>query len=128
MGYDGLSTATPTFSSTEMRRQVTADVSSATGEPSLGTADNYAAAWLRGFHAAIKAAGLPWYPPHVGGTDEEISLEWWRGNRNLTVFVRGFEVEVLSVSGPNMNTDVDTLYRVDQPEEAVRVWRWLRGE
>lgn len=124
MGYDGLSTATPTFPSKEMPRHV----SSATGELSLGTADNYAAAWLRGFHAAIKAAGLPWYPPHVGGTDEEISLEWWRGNRNLTVFVRGFEVEVLSVSGPNMNTDVDTLYRVDQPEEAVRVWRWLRGE
>ena len=92
----------------------------------------YAGAWLRGFRSAIEAAGLPWYPPHVAGSDEEISLEWWRGPRNLTVFVRGFEVEVLRVSlrvsGPNMNTDVDTLYRVDQPEEAVRVWRCLRGE
>jgi hypothetical protein len=87
-----------------------------------------AGAWLRGFRSAIEAAGLPWYPPHVGGTDEEISLEWWRGNRNLTVFVRGFEVEVLRVSGPNMNTDINTLYRVDPPEDAVRVWRWLRGE
>lgn len=126
MGYDGLSTATPAFTSTHTL--VSADGSSATGERSMGPADNYAGAWLHGFRAAIEAAGLLWYPPHLAGCDDEVSLEWWRGPRNLTVFVRGYEVEVLRVSGPNVNNDIDTQYRVDQPEEAVRVWRWLRGE
>jgi hypothetical protein len=128
MGYDGLSTATPAFSSTQMRTQVLADVSSATGELSMGPADNYAGAWLHGFRAAIQAAGLPWYPPHLAGSDDEVSLEWWRGSRNLTVFVRGYEVEVLRVWGPNMKDDMEAQYQVDQPEEAVHVWRWLRGE
>lgn len=91
----------------------------------MGPADNFAGAWLASFQAAVEHAGLPWNPPHVAGSDDEISLEWWRGRRNLTVFVRGFEVEVLLVSGPNIKHDMETRIIV-RPEDAVAVWRWLR--
>jgi hypothetical protein len=36
----------------------------------------------------IISSALPWYSPHVTTEGEgEISLEWWQGNKVLTIFV-----------------------------------------
>ena len=128
MGYDGLSSATTAFdhpTQTVLALQDTA--SSATAEPQAGPSSNFAGAWLADFRRAVENGPLPWRAPHVAGSDDEISFEWWKDSRNLTVFVRGYSVEVLKTWGTNIHNDMETRIILNA-DDAVAVWRWLRGE
>jgi len=50
------------------------------------------------------AAGATWVEPHRAGSAEEESFEWWKGSRNLTVFVRpGEPPQGIRVWAPNIH-------------------------
>ena len=102
--------------------------SSSTEESDVGCSPYvFASKWLSSVRRAVEAARLPWHDPHVSGDEDEIALEWARGRRNVTVYIRGYLVEVLKVAGPNLENDIGAYY-VLNADDAVELWRWLRGE
>lgn len=82
--------------------------------------------WISAFESAVKSAGYLWFPPHFAGSEDETSLEWWKDTRNLTIFIRGREVEALQVSGPSVIDDIKTK-SIFAAEDIVSCWKFLIG-
>jgi hypothetical protein len=54
---------------------------------------------------ATKLGG--WCRPHISSTEDgEIVFEWWRGNRNLTLYFSDTGAEYIEVWGPDIDNDM----------------------
>jgi hypothetical protein len=77
-------------------------------------------------HAGAMARGLHWEAPHVGVNERgHITLEWWSGERSLTVFVRSEDqVNYLKSWGKDIVTEMEDgeLHRLS---EFASLSRWL---
>lgn len=70
-------------------------------------------------------AGLEWQHPFVGSNEEgEISLEWWRGAKKLTLYVGPEETHYVSSWGSNIDTHMDAGLLADN--DFIKQWRWFR--
>jgi hypothetical protein len=76
--------------------------------------------------ASAVANALPWMPPHVSANEcGQIVLEWWRGNRSLTVYVRDHDkIGYLRAWGADIQAQMDDgeLTTISQYTELER---WL---
>lgn len=72
------------------------------------------------------ARGVPWTPPHIGVNElGQITLEWWAGNRSLTVFVRSeSRVDYLKSWGANIETEMED-GELSRLADFAALSRWL---
>jgi hypothetical protein len=106
----------------ELHTTTSAESENVVPRPSI--ASDFTSNWVTIFRAAVSGAGLNWIEPHRAGPNEEVSLEWWKGKKNLTVFVRGYQTEVIKVWGSNINDEMQEI-SIDTRDQMVEVWRWL---
>jgi len=70
------------------------------------------------------SAGL-WIKPHISADDcGEVSFEWWKGRKKLSVYVSPRAVEYIRVekvgSTPKMEDGL-----IETPKERRKLWNWL---
>ena len=87
---------------------------------------NLSEKWISDFQRAVEGSDLKWVSPHAVSKDNETSFEWWKEDRNLTVFIRGNTIEILKVRGPVRHIIMENC-TVLNAEDSVTVWKWLHG-
>ena len=76
--------------------------------------------------AAALSRGVPWVPPHIGSNERgQVTLEWWQGDRTLTLFVRSEDqVDYLKAWGSNIESEMED-GEVSRLADFVTLSRWL---
>ncbi len=79
---------------------------------------------IESFIVEAPKLGLNWLDPHVG-LDENghVVLEWWSGDRRLTVYFNPSQPEFVCSWGPNIESQMHAGELT--PELFVKKWRWL---
>lgn len=79
---------------------------------------------VESFIIEASGLGLNWLDPHVG-LDEvgNVVLEWWSGDRRLTVYFIPDQPEFVCSWGPNIESQMHAGELT--PELFVMKWRWL---
>lgn len=68
-----------------------------------------------------------WNPPHIGVSESgEVTFEWWRANRKLTIYFGDESMEVLRVWGADMDDEM-VHETVSHPAAIAQAWAWLNG-
>lgn len=80
-------------------------------------------------HACALARGLRWEEPHVGVNERgQITLEWWRRERSLTVFIRSEDrVDYLKSWGKDIEADIED-GELTRLSDFTSLSRWLYEE
>jgi biotin operon repressor len=80
-------------------------------------------------HAGALARGLRWAEPHVGVNERgQITLEWWKDTRSLTIFIRSEDqIEYLKAWGINIETQMED-GELNRLADFVSLSRWLYEE
>lgn len=89
----------------------------------------YAREVLAVLQAGALARGLAWTEPHIGANERgQITLEWWRDDRTLTLFVRSEDqVDYLKAWGANIETEMED-GEVSRLADFIALSRWLHAE
>jgi hypothetical protein len=68
-----------------------------------------------------------WFAPHVSADEDgDVVLEWWKGDRKLTLYVSPNTVEYIQVERPAVSSDlVDGV--IETSDDRRELWRWLTG-
>jgi len=76
--------------------------------------------------ASALARGLPWVEPHIGSNERgQVTLEWWRGERTLTLFVRSEErVDYLMAWGKDIESEMKD-GEVSRLSDFISLSHWL---
>jgi hypothetical protein len=70
------------------------------------------------------SAGL-WIEPHVSADEDgEVSFEWWRGRKKLTVYVTPTAVEYIKVDKTNSSLEMKD-GSIETPKDRRILWNWL---
>jgi hypothetical protein len=81
--------------------------------------------WLATFAELAAVHALEFAAPHVTASqDDEVVLEWWRGERKLTVYVTSSAIEYVRVWGTDMFDEMDD-GEVAPGTDPSSIWRWL---
>jgi len=81
--------------------------------------------WLTTFADLAAVHALEFAVPHVTASqDDEVVLEWWRGERKLTVYVTSSAIEYVRVWGADMFDEMDD-GEVTPGADPSSIWRWL---
>ena len=76
------------------------------------------------FAHQVSELGLEWLHPHVGSNEiGEISFEWWRGTKKLTLYVGAEQNHYVSSWGLNIDTNMEA--GILRLEDFPKQWRWL---
>ena len=80
-------------------------------------------------HAGALARELRWEEPHVGVNENgQITLEWWQGDRSLTVFVRSEDqVDYLKAWGKDIVAEMEE-GELNRLSDFATLSRWLYEE
>lgn len=80
-------------------------------------------------HAGALARGLRWEEPHIGVNERgQITLDWWKGTRSLTVFIRSEDqIEYLKAWGKDIETEMED-GELNRLADFVALSRWLYEE
>lgn len=77
------------------------------------------------FYSRVVALGVPWFEPHVAqGPDGEISLEWWKGDKKLTVYLSGSGPRFVKVWGPSVVHEMED-GEVASGDRLYEPYHWL---
>ena len=83
-----------------------------------------ASTWLESTKAALNAS---WDDPHVTASpDQEVVLEWWYGDRKLSVYFSDDESVFIKVWGSNIEDEMDE-GDPDDTRAFLEAWKWLRA-
>ena len=76
--------------------------------------------------ASAMARDLPWSDPHIGVNERgQVILEWWQGDRALTLFVRSSnQVDYLKAWGANIQNEMED-GAVSQIADFIALSHWL---
>jgi hypothetical protein len=70
------------------------------------------------------SAGL-WIKPHVSADEGgEVSFEWWKGRKKLTVYISPEAVEYVKVEKVGSSVKMED-GPIETPKERRRLWNWL---
>ena len=84
-----------------------------------------ARAWLENLKNAARDAGRAWNQPHISASEDgEVTFEWWKENRKITLYFGGESIEYVKVWGPNIQTEMDT-GQVNLADDFRALWTWL---
>jgi hypothetical protein len=79
--------------------------------------------------ASALSRNLPWFEPHIGSNERgQISLEWWNGNRSLTLIVRSTEqIDYLKTWGSHILNEMED-GEVSRIVDFISLSHWLNCE
>jgi hypothetical protein len=80
-------------------------------------------------HAGAVVRGVRWEEPHVGVNERgQITLEWWKGERSLTVFVRAEDrMDYLKAWGTDIEAEMED-GELSRLSDFAALCRWLYEE
>ena len=83
--------------------------------------------WIGQMQADATGTGKGWEEPHIAPDENgDVAFEWWRGDRNLVVYVSSDMIDYLQVWGPNIETQMlDGV--IESREDNKKLWNWLTG-
>lgn len=86
----------------------------------------YAREALALLQAGALARGVHWTEPHIGSNERgQVTLEWWREGRALTLFIRsGDQVDYLKAWGSNIASEMED-GTVERIADFIALSRWL---
>lgn len=83
----------------------------------------YARLWAEELYRDL-SAGL-WIKPHISADDDgEVSFEWWKGRKKLTVYVFPGAVEYIKVERIGSSARMEDGL-IDTPTKHRELWNWL---
>ena len=83
----------------------------------------HARSWVEELYRDL-SAGL-WIEPHVSADEDgEVSFEWWRGRKKLTVYVTPTAVEYIKVDKTNSSLEMKD-GSIETPRDRRILWNWL---
>lgn len=84
--------------------------------------------WIKQAHANTSSSRKPWITPHVG-SDEcgDVSFEWWRGERKITLYITPDAVEYLKVWGIRMFSEMED-GTINSAGQWSALWNWLHKD
>jgi hypothetical protein len=66
-----------------------------------------------------------WIEPHVSADEDgDVSFEWWKGRKKLTVYVTPKEVEYIKVDKTNSSLEMED-GSIETPVDRRILWNWL---
>jgi hypothetical protein len=80
--------------------------------------------WLQRMQIEAKSAGYEWLEPHATYYNDEFVFEWWRGERKLSLYISGFDAQIIKVWGHNMDSDMESLTDPTRTQTLL-AWAWL---
>lgn len=81
--------------------------------------------WLESLKDAARDAGRAWSHPHISASEDgEITFEWWKEDRKITLYFSEESIEYVKVWGPNIQTEMDT-GQVGLADDFRALWTWL---
>lgn len=91
----------------------------------IDAACSRASAEVAGFIDAAFEENLGWQHPHVGSNEiGEVSFEWWRGEKKLTIYIGPEDMHYVCSWGVDINNTMDA--GVLASEGFIQKWRWFR--
>ena len=80
-------------------------------------------------HAGSMARGLHWDEPHIGVNERgQITMEWWKDERSLTVFVRAKDrADYLKAWGKDIEAEMED-GELNRLSDFTALIRWLHEE
>jgi hypothetical protein len=83
----------------------------------------HARSWAEELYRDL-SAGL-WIEPHVSADEDgEVSFEWWKGRKKLTVYVTPKAVEYIKVDKTNSSLEMED-GSIETPKDRRVLWNWL---
>lgn len=92
-------------------------------KPNRGAISN-ALSILDECYAVIRNNRLTWSAPHISATEDgEVTMEWWRDSRKLSLYISDEKVEYIKVWGSNINDEMEDGEL--QLGVFFHLWNWL---
>ena len=83
---------------------------------------------LPALYLASLATSHRWRSPHVSGSEQgEVSFEWWRDDRKLTMYFGDDTINVIKVWGPHIHDEMEEVDLHDAADFGP-LWAWLHGD
>jgi hypothetical protein len=83
----------------------------------------HARSWAEELYRDL-SAGL-WIEPHVSADEDgDVSFEWWKGRKKLTVYVTPKAVEYIKVDKTNSSLEMED-GSIETPVDRRILWNWL---
>lgn len=93
-------------------------------EDLISLEEKTALAWIEEMYRTALESSGKWIDPHVSQDNgENIVFEWWKGNKELTVYVSSESKEYLKVWGADIFSEMED-GDIDK-ENSQALWRWL---
>jgi hypothetical protein len=85
----------------------------------------YADHWIELFYQEVIESGQNWMKPNVTASAEgEVVLEWWHGDKGLTIYIGNQSAAYLKDWGADINTEMEDGY-ANSPDIRRALWKWL---
>lgn len=89
------------------------------------SAVQYADHWIELFYQEVIESGQNWMKPNVTASAEgEVVLEWWHGDKGLTIYLGNQSAAYLKDWGADINTEMEDGY-ANSPSIRLALWEWL---
>src|ERR1700722_16346814 len=87
-----------------------------------------AVAILPDLYRAAALTNHRWNSPQVSASEAgEVVLEWWYGNRKVTIYVTANEMSVVRVWGNDIDLEMDEGILPDASNSFASLWGWIHS-
>ena len=87
----------------------------------------HALIWIEDLYRDTLTTDTGWSAPHVVlDAHGNVVLEWWEGQKKLTIYVHPGPVEYVKVWGPDIFSEMED-GEVEGVEDRRALWNWLTG-
>lgn len=81
--------------------------------------------WVEKLSQAADSTRFGWSKPYVSSDEDgNVSLEWWKGERKVTIYISPQETEYVKVWGTNILTEMADGF-VENIRTWLAIWTWL---
>ena len=111
----------------DVLERLKADWDSCGSPPPTIEATSAARRWLQPLREAAVLGGSPWRTPHMSVSERgEVTFEWWRGDRKVTLYFSERAPEFVKVWGPHIFDQMESGDMLSSDSFAA-IWLWLNA-
>lgn len=86
---------------------------------------NRALIWVQQMYSDVNLTTKQWQEPHVTASEDgDVLLEWWNGDKGLSIYISENSVSYLKDWGPNIAEEMEDGV-VASSEKQRQLWHWL---
>jgi hypothetical protein len=86
---------------------------------------NQALRWIEEMYNDVHLTSKQWKEPHIAASEDgDVLLEWWNGNKGLSVYISEESVTYIKDWGPNILHEMEDGV-VSSPAMRRQLWHWL---